>query len=85
VFVITVAFFILGIVSALFVKNINIKPPKKEGDEEKGKKGKKGKKSKTVEEDELEGQTATPSIAAAEKKEESEVEAQGEVARAEGV
>ncbi|GAA5961653.1 hypothetical protein JCM3765_000464 [Sporobolomyces pararoseus] len=84
VFVITVAFYVLGSFSALFVRNINIKPPKKNKDEEDAEKG----KSQVEKEDaEFEGETATPSITgiSTEKKQESIVEAKGEVARAEGV
>jgi len=80
VFVITVAFYVLAIVSGIFVKNINIKPPKKEK-----------KDVEEKEEEELEGKTATPSIVdgnntvTREKQVESVVEAKGEIARAEGV
>ncbi|GAA5902761.1 MDR family MFS transporter [Sporobolomyces salmoneus] len=80
VFVITVAFYVLGSVSGIFVKNLNIKPPKKNKDEEE-----KGKSKSGDEAHDLEGETATPSIAETEKKKESIVEAQGEVTRAEGV
>ncbi|GAA5937593.1 MDR family MFS transporter [Sporobolomyces koalae] len=76
VFVITVAFYVLASISAIFVKNINIKPPKK--DDEK-------KDATTGSDRDLEGATAVPSIAGVEKKELAKVEAEGEAARAEGV
>lgn len=79
-FVITVAFYILGSFSGIFVKNINIKPPKKDDEEAKTKT-----KSESSEQGDLEGATATPSLSEAQKKEESTVEAKGETARAEGV
>ncbi|GAA6023817.1 hypothetical protein JCM11491_000557 [Sporobolomyces phaffii] len=90
VFVITVAFYVLGIVSALFVKNLNIKPPKpattaaaSDDDDDKARRA----DGVVDEEEELEGPTATPSFVgvAAEKKDESRVEAEGETARAAGI
>ncbi|GAA5850295.1 hypothetical protein JCM3766R1_001160 [Sporobolomyces carnicolor] len=87
IFVITVAFYVLASFSGLFVRNISIKPPKKtttttNDDVEKGQEQKGGRRDDDNDDDEE--KTATPSIAEVNPKE-SVVEAQGQVARSEGV
>jgi len=62
---------VLAALSAVFIKDINIKPPKKIEIDEKNR--------------DLEGGTAVASLSGEEKKDKSVVEAEGETARAEGV
>lgn len=62
---------VLAALSAVFIKDINIKPPKKTETDEKNR--------------DLEGGTAVASLSGEEKKDKSVVEAEGETARAEGV
>ena len=63
---------VLAALSAIFIKDINIKPPKKTDD-----------KTASSERD-LEGGTAVASLSGEEKKDKSVVGAEGETARAEG-
>ncbi|GAA5876984.1 hypothetical protein JCM1840_007089 [Sporobolomyces johnsonii] len=83
-FVITVAFYVCGMLGAVFIKNINIKPPQ----DDSKKKGKDSSSNEAVRDaEEGQGAPATPSVTEKEaaREMEAKAEAEGEVARAEGV